>query len=201
MSPRPTRVVSLAGVALTLTVAMGGCGTDSQDRSSASRTPSYAAATARQLTLTDGWVSAVASGMPGMDMSGPDTSGTDMGGESAAYATVTDTGPDDDAIVGVSTPAATSVTLHKTVTKDAAGTMMAVRSIPVAAGGHVTLQPGGYHVMLMGLKSDFSAGSTITMTWRFRSGATLTTTFPVIDVTDRPTASDTSGTSGTSGEE
>jgi copper(I)-binding protein len=43
--------------------------------------------------------------------------------------------------------------------------------------------------MLTDLKSDLKAGSTITMTWTFRSGATVTTTFPVIDPADRPEAS------------
>ena len=39
------------------------------------------------------------------------------------------------------------------------------------------------------LQGDLNAGSTITMTCTFRSGGTVTTTFPVIDPADRPEAS------------
>ncbi|MFT4083325.1 MAG: copper chaperone PCu(A)C [Nocardioides sp.] len=179
--------------------------TDSASSGSSSGS-SYATAQAGQISLTDGWVAAVDAGtstgqptdMPSMDMSGMSDTG-DMGemdmstgsatvaGESAAYATLTNTGSTADAIIGVSTPAATSATLHNNVTKGSSGTMVSVHSIPVPAGGAVTLQPGGYHVMLMGLKQDLSVGSTIAMTWRFRSGAQVTTSFPVIDVVDRPT--------------
>lgn len=198
MNRRPIRLHPLGVAALTLTLAaaLGGCGSTSVSSSTSapSASPSFAAGEAHHVSLTGGWVSSVAgsgsdmSDMPGMDMSSsPASSGMGMDSESAAYATVTNHGATADAIVGVSTPAAASATLHKTVTKDAAGTMVAVKAIPVPAGGQVRLQPGGYHVMLMGLRRDFSAGSTIEMTWRFRSGTVLTTRFPVIDVTDRPT--------------
>lgn len=179
---RTARAAAVATV-LGLALLVGGCGSDSSPTASGP-SPSFAHAAAKQLSLTDGWASSPAgsdmSSMPGMDMSA----------ESAAYATITNDGTTADALVGVSTPAASSATLHNTVTKKSAGTMVSVRSIPIPAGGHVTLQPGGYHVMLMGLKGDFKVGSTITMTWTFESGARLTTTFPVIDATDRPTTDD-----------
>jgi copper(I)-binding protein len=127
--------------------------------------------------------------MSGGSMSGGSMSGTDMSGnEATAYATLTDTGTSPDALVSVSTPDATKVTLHNTVTSanGSAGTMVGVSDIAVPAGGQVTLAPGGYHVMLEGLKGDLKVGTRITMTWTFRSGTSLTTSFPVIDPADRP---------------
>jgi copper(I)-binding protein len=174
-----SRLRAVPVLMLALALLLAGCGGSTQAGG-----PHFAAGHDHDVALSAGWVSAVGdmSGMSGM---------SSMSAESTAYATVTDTGSTDDALVSVSTPAAGQATLHNTVASadGSAGTMVAADSIPVPAGGHVTLQPGGYHVMLTDLKSDLKAGSTITMTWTFRSGATVTTTFPVIDPADRPEAS------------
>ena len=195
-SPATPRRRLLAGgataTALALTLLLGGCGSDPTATDPTASSISFAHADADSIKLGDGWVSAVAgdgmsemSDMPGMDMNSMPGMGEST--ESTAYASVTNSGSSADAVVGVSTPAARSATLHNTVTKGSAGTMVAVTSIPIPAGGTVTLQPGGYHVMLMGLTGDFSVGSSIPMTWHFKSGAAVTTDFPVIDTADRPT--------------
>lgn len=188
-----SRLLALPVLALTLSLLLAGCG-----GSTKAAGPRFASAHDRDIALSAGWVSAARdmSGMSGMSGTSGTSGTSGMSGmgtssESTAYATLTDTGATDDALVSVSTPAAGQATLHNTVASanGSAGTMVAASSIPVPAGGHVTLQPGGYHVMLMDLKKDLKAGSTITMTWTFRSGATVTTTFPVIDPADRPEAS------------
>jgi copper(I)-binding protein len=188
---RSQPVPLVAALVAVLALLLAGCGgADEHD----GPTASFASASAGTLTLTDGWVSSVAgaSDMPSMSMSGMDgMDGMDTGGsESAAYATITNTGTSNDALVSVSTSAATA-TLHQTVESadGSSGTMVAVERIVVPASGSVTLQPGGYHVMLTGLTEGFGVGSTIHMTWTFASGTTITTTFPVIDVADRPTSS------------
>ena len=83
------------------------------------------------------------------------------GGTSAAYLTLTNgrVAPDD-ALVGVSAPDLTdSASLHET-TSDASGMtgMPHMESIAIPAGGTVALEPGGYHVMLMGLKQRPQGG-------------------------------------------
>lgn len=92
----------------------------------------------------------------------------------AAYLVVRSSGPADDAIVGVTTPAAMHAELHETQT-DAAGMMgmVPVDAIPVPAGGMAVLEPGGYHVMLMGLTEPLVAGSTVPLTLTFASGTVL----------------------------
>ncbi|MFO1540089.1 MAG: copper chaperone PCu(A)C [Chloroflexota bacterium] len=92
----------------------------------------------------------------------------------AAYLVVRNGGSADDALVGVATPAAMHAELHETTT-DAAGMMgmVAVDAVPVPAGGMAVLEPGGYHVMLMGLTGPLVAGTTIPLTLTFASGAVV----------------------------
>jgi copper(I)-binding protein len=182
-----TRVSRLtAALAVGLALCLSACGGSGQS-AQATKAPSFAAASSHDLRLTGGWVSATGAmgDMAGMDMSSGAMSGT---AEATAYATLTNTGTRPDALVSVSTPAASTVTLHdtRTTADGSAGTMVGVATIALPPKGHVTLAPGGYHVMLEGLTSDLETGTTIPMTWTFRSGATLTTRFPVIDPADRP---------------
>jgi copper(I)-binding protein len=84
------------------------------------------------------------------------------GGTSAAYFTITNGQLVDDAITGASSPVATSAGVHETTT-DSSGMMgmHEVASVPIPAGSTVTFQPGGYHVMLMGLKQELKTGDRV----------------------------------------
>jgi copper(I)-binding protein len=84
------------------------------------------------------------------------------GGMSAAYFTITNTSTTADALLSVSSPSAAMVQLHET-SVDAAGVaaMHPVARVAVQAGGSVAFKPGSYHLMLMGLTSELSAGKTI----------------------------------------
>jgi copper(I)-binding protein len=93
------------------------------------------------------------------------------GGTSAAYMTITNGTLADDTLVGVATSAAASASLHETSTDPSGMTgMHPVDGIKIPAGGTVKLEPGGYHVMLMGLTGDLTAGQTVRLTLTF-SGA------------------------------
>ena len=107
---------------------------------------------------------------------------------SAAYGTITNSGSTADALVSASTTAAKESQLHNTVGTDngSAGTMVQVESIDVPAGGSAVLQPGGYHVMLIGLTGDLVEGQTVPITLTFRSGAVIQANFPVISRENRP---------------
>ena len=52
-------------------------------------------------------------------------------------------------------------------------------SIAVPPGASVALSPGGSHVMLMGLSGDM--GESVVLELRFRSGARISVTAPVLD--------------------
>ena len=97
------------------------------------------------------------------------------GAETAAYFTITNPGTAQDALLSASSPAASMVQLHQTST-DASGMtgMSPVTEIAVPAGGSVTLAPGGFHVMVMGLGQDLAVGGTLELQLVFRNAGTIT---------------------------
>ena len=99
----------------------------------------------------------------------------------AAYATLTNAGTAADALVGASSPAATTVEVHETVALGSAtasgGGMMGMRPVArveIAAGASIQLKPGSYHVMLIGLVKDLAVGDTIELTLRFEKAGSVT---------------------------
>lgn len=81
---------------------------------------------------------------------------------------------------------AAEVQIHEMVEVD--GQMMmqeAEGGVPVPAGGHQHLAPGGPHVMLMGLTRELAAGSEeIDCTISFDDGQTIELTAPVKEFTE-----------------
>lgn len=67
-------------------------------------------------------------------------------------------------LVGVSSPAAASVELHKMEMKDHVMKMSKVDAIELPAGKVVNLASGGYHIMLTGLKQQLKEGQAIELT-------------------------------------
>lgn len=91
----------------------------------------------------------------------------------AAYFTLTG-GKSDDALVGVSTPAASRAELHESMKNDAGMmTMQALKSVRLAAGGTVKFAPGAKHVMLFDIDADVSPGGSVPITLTLASGATV----------------------------
>jgi copper(I)-binding protein len=76
-----------------------------------------------------------------------------------AFFTITSTV--DAKLVGVSTPIAASAGVHKTENHAGMMHMEGVDALDLPAGKAVALQPGGYHVMLMGLKAPVKAGAKV----------------------------------------
>ena len=67
-------------------------------------------------------------------------------------------------LVGVSSPAATTVELHKMEMSGSMMKMGPVASIDLPAGKAVNLASGGYHIMLTGLMQQLKEGETVTLT-------------------------------------
>ena len=91
-----------------------------------------------------------------------------MASAGAAYMKIENTGSAADALIGASSPAATTVEVHETVAMGSPapgasgdGGMMGMQPIArleIPAGGSVELKPGSYHIMLIGLKQDLKVG-------------------------------------------
>lgn len=106
---------------------------------------------ASAIEVRDGWIRATAPGQ----VSG------------AAYATIINSGTQDDRLIGVSSPRATAAMLHGSSN---AGGVMAMRmtgAVRVAPGATVTLAPLGTHIMLTGLTGPLKAGERLPLTLRF----------------------------------
>lgn len=102
----------------------------------------------------------------------------------AAFMTIGNSGTTADSLVAASTPAAAETELHTHMME---GDMMRMRQIPsidVPAGGTVALQPGGLHVMLMGLKAPLKEGETFPLTLKFAKAGDLTVQVPVKSVAE-----------------
>jgi periplasmic copper chaperone A len=91
----------------------------------------------------------------------------------AAYLTLKG-GAEPDALVGVSTPVAASAEVHESLTENGVSKMRATPSLPIPAGKVVTLAPGAYHIMLVGLKHPLTAGQTFPLTLTFSHAAPVT---------------------------
>lgn len=67
-------------------------------------------------------------------------------------------------LLEVKSPSAASVELHKMEMTDNVMKMREVPALDLPAGKVVELKPGGYHVMLMGLKAQVKEGDQIPLT-------------------------------------
>jgi periplasmic copper chaperone A len=95
------------------------------------------------------------------------------GATGVVYLTITDRGAPN-ALTGASSPVAAMAELHQTINDNGVMKMRPVARLPVAQGKPATLAPGGYHIMLMGLKQALVAGSSFPVTLTFAEGGQLT---------------------------
>lgn len=84
-----------------------------------------------------------------------------IGGESAAYLTITNPGAAD-TLLSVRCAIAASTVLHQTATDSSGMTGMSMLdNLPVPAGATVRLEPGGTHVMIGNLAQPLVIGRTV----------------------------------------
>jgi periplasmic copper chaperone A len=102
-------------------------------------------------------------------------------GNSAAYLTIRNTGKEADRLIKVETTVAEMTETHETKMDGDMMSMSMVDAIEIPAGGSVELKPGGYHIMLMKLKGDLTAGTKISLTLTFEKAGTVKVDADVID--------------------
>ena len=78
-----------------------------------------------------------------------------------------------------STDVAQVVELHKMELTEGMMKMRKVELIDIPAGGTVELKPGGYHLMVIGLKKALKDGDKVTIALEFSADITKTITIPV----------------------
>lgn len=99
--------------------------------------------------------------------------------QTAAYMTLRNNGATTVTLVQAASPAARAVELHTVVDEGGVKKMRPVAKIDVPAGGETRLQPGGLHIMLIGLKQPLAEGANVALTLGFADGSRRELTAPV----------------------
>ncbi|MFC9561326.1 copper chaperone PCu(A)C [Agromyces sp. NPDC056965] len=158
---RSTAMTPALGAALAAVLALAGCAGGATAETPAASVQAEAAAS---VTVTDAWVKAGDDGM------------------TALFGMVDNGGASSITLSGAETDAAEMTELHETVESDGAMTMREKEGgFEIEAGGHLMLEPGANHVMLMGLTGPLRAGDEVTVTLAFSDGSTLDVVAPVKD--------------------
>ncbi len=101
------------------------------------------------------------------------------GATSAVYLTIHNGGTTDDQLVGARSDAAQMVEVHRSSMDNGVMRMSPAGPLTVPAGGDVTLEPGGLHIMLMDLPADLAEGSKIDVTLVFEAAGEVPVQVPV----------------------
>lgn len=103
---------------------------------------------------------------------------TDMG---AAYMTIEASALDELIGATVDMSVAMMAEVHETVTENGVSKMQEVQRIEVTRDAPIEMKPGGYHIMLMGLKKPLVTGDTISVTLKFSKSGQVTVDVPVLE--------------------
>ncbi|MFM1892226.1 MAG: hypothetical protein RLZ44_1303 [Pseudomonadota bacterium] len=127
-------------------------------------TPAWSGSAAEEVAVHDAYARAVPPVVP----------------NSAAFMTLHNAGTADHTLVSASSPAAATVELHTHINDNGVMRMRPVEGgIAVPAGGSTELQPGGLHVMLIGLHQPLVEGDQVELELTFEDGSTQLLTAPV----------------------
>jgi copper(I)-binding protein len=94
------------------------------------------------------------------------------------YLTIVDSGAPD-RLTAVASPVSATASLHESFDDHGVAKMRSVATLPVEAGKPVTLAPGGYHIMLTGLKEPLNQGDEFPVTLIFEKAGQVTATVTV----------------------
>ena len=98
----------------------------------------------------------------------------------AGYLTVTNTGSEPDRLLGGAAAFAGRVEIHEMSVADGVMRMAPVTGgLVIPPGGTVELEPGGYHVMFVGVTDGPTMGETVPVTLTFRRAGDVTVEMPV----------------------
>jgi hypothetical protein len=123
--------------------------------------PAFAAS---PIVVSDAWVRAAPKGAP----------------TGAAYLTLTNRGSTPDRLLGGETPAARTVQIHEMSMTNGVMHMAEIKGgAVIAPGASLKLQPGGWHLMLIGLKAPLAEGGQVPLVLRFEKAGLVKLTLPV----------------------
>ena len=117
---------------------------------------------------------------PGLRIEAPWASPTPLGVDvSAGYMTIVNDASATDRLLSASSPRAASVGLHEMSMNGAVMEMRMSGPIAIPAHGHITLAPGGVHLMFTGVTTPFAEGETIPAQLTFEHAGVVSVGLPV----------------------
>ncbi len=103
----------------------------------------------------------------------------------AAYFSISNDGASADRLISAATPMAKKAQLHTHIMDAGVMKMRHVKGIEIAPGDTAALEPGGAHVMLMGLRGPLKEGEPFPLTLTFEKAGSIEITVEVQGVADK----------------
>ncbi|HXK53928.1 MAG TPA: copper chaperone PCu(A)C [Hyphomicrobiales bacterium] len=100
-------------------------------------------------------------------------------GNGAAYVTIANHGGEADRLIGAKSDIAEKTEIHNNLMEDGIMKMRRVESIDLLPGESARLQPGGYHIMFIGLHKPLEDGASFPLTLVFEKGGEVALEVPV----------------------
>ncbi len=105
-----------------------------------------------------------------------------MATSGAAYMIIENKGNEDDALIGVEGDVSDAIEIHEMVVDE--NNVMHMKPVEgqrlvIPAKGKVELKPGGYHIMLIGLKHQLQEGEVVDLTLKFEKSGEMKVQAPV----------------------
>ena len=126
-------------------------------------TPQFAGTAAEAVMVSDGYTRAVPPGQP----------------NSASFMLLSNSSATPHALVAAASSVSKVTELHTHTMAEGMMQMRQVEQIEIPANGTTRLQPGGLHLMLIGLTQQLKPGDEVALTLSFEDGSELKTTLPV----------------------
>jgi copper(I)-binding protein len=104
-----------------------------------------------------------------------------QGENGAIYFVIDNRGSNPDALSGASTDVAEVVEMHESRMNGDVMQMQQLDSVPLERSSETKFEPGGLHLMLVGLKKDLQVGEEVPITLHFTNAEDITVSVPVAD--------------------
>jgi copper(I)-binding protein len=105
-----------------------------------------------------------------------------QGENGAIYFMIHNRGSNADTLTGVSSNIAEAIEIHESKMSGDVMQMQQLQSVPLERSTEIRFEPGGLHVMLVGLKKALKVGDEVQITLHFANFEDINVTVPVSDM-------------------
>jgi len=98
----------------------------------------------------------------------------------AGYVAINNSSNQADELLAIWSPTINSMSVHQTKQVDGLLKMLKAENTTIPAKGQLVMQPGGYHMMLMGLEKPLIENDTILIYFEFERAGIVHVSFPII---------------------